>query len=144
MQTLFALIKSLSLQSVYPSQLQPYIGLNKMKTIMKTKMTLMTALIVTSSLVSFAGKDEPRKTGVAVIPVKSSPIFKVIYKGESTGTVKLSIYNAKGALVFKETINGIDGFLCPLNFSGLDSGDYVIELVDSTGKKAEKVTYQAK
>ena len=111
---------------------------------MKFKSLFIAALIVFSSAVSFAGKDEPRKTGLAVVPVKNSQVFKVIYKGESVGRVKLNIYNAAGALVLTETINGVDGFICPVNFEGLSYGDYTIELIDATGKKTEKVSYQSK
>jgi hypothetical protein len=35
----------------------------------------------------------------------------------------------------------MDGFIYPLNFKGLPSGDYTIELVTSAGKQRERVTY---
>jgi hypothetical protein len=111
---------------------------------MKTKSLFIAALLVFGSAVAFAGKDEPRKTGFAVVPVKNSEIFKVIYRGESAGKVRLNIYNASGSLVLTETINGVDGFIVPVNFAGLNYGDYTIELVDAAGKKSEKVSYQSK
>ena len=110
---------------------------------MKLKSLFLAALLVVSSAVSFAGKDEPRKTGLAVVPVKGSEIFKVVYKGENAGRVKLTIYNNAGATVYSEIINGLDGFIYPINFKGLTSGEYTIEIQDASGKKVEKVVYQA-
>jgi hypothetical protein len=115
----------------------------KQKTIMKTKSLFIAALVVFSSAVAFAGKDEPRKTGLAIVPVKNE-VFKVIFKSESTGRIKLNIYNENGTVVFTDTVYGVDGFIRPLNFSGMRSGNYTIELVDASGKKAEKVSYQPK
>jgi len=111
---------------------------------MKTKSLFLAALVVFSSAVAFAGKEEPRKTGLAIVPVKGSEIFKVIYKGESVGKVKLNIYNAKGQLLLSQNFNGVDGFILPVNFAGLASGDYSIELIDAAGKKVEKVSYHTK
>ena len=108
---------------------------------MKMKSLFLAVLLVVASVASFAGKDEPRRTGLAVVPVKGSEIFKVIYQGESAGKVKLNIYDNTGAVVYTETIAGLAGFICPVNFRGLASGDYTIEVVDASGKKIEKVWY---
>jgi hypothetical protein len=108
---------------------------------MKTKSLFFAALVLVSAVASAAGKDEPRRTGMAIVPVKGSEIFKVIYRGESAGRVKLNIYNANAKLILTETFNGVDGFICPLNFAGLEAGQYTIELVDAAGKKVEKVAY---
>jgi hypothetical protein len=109
---------------------------------MKMKSLFLAVLLVVSSVASFAGKDEPRKTGLAVVRIKGSEVFKVIYKGEVAGKIKLNIYNGAGNIVYSETISGLDGFIYPVNFKGLSSGDYTIEIVDATGKKVEKISYQ--
>jgi hypothetical protein len=110
---------------------------------MKMKSLFLAALLVVTSAASFAGKDEPRKTGLAVVRVKGSEVFKVIYKGEVAGKIKLNIYDASGSVVYSETISGLDGFIYPVNFKGLTSGDYTIEILDTTGKKVEKISYQS-
>lgn len=111
---------------------------------MKTKSLFFAALILVSAVASAAGKDEPRRTGMVIVPVKGTEVFKVIYKGESAGKVKLNIYDSNTKLILTETFSGIDGFICPLNFAGLEAGEYTIELIDATGKKSAKVTYNTR
>ena len=109
---------------------------------MKTKSLYIAALMIVAAAVTAVGKDEPGSNGLAVVSVKGSEVFKVIYKGENLGKVKLNVYNASSEIIFSETMNGLDGFIRPLNFSGLQFGEYTIELTDATGKKVEKVNYQ--
>ena len=108
---------------------------------MKSKSLFIVALVMLSSVVATFGKEEPSKAGLAVVPVKGTEVFKVIYKGENSGKVKLNIYDASGVVIFSETINSVDGFIRPLNFGGLQFGEYTVELVDATGKKSEKISY---
>lgn len=109
---------------------------------MKTKSIFITLLMVAVAAVSAVSKDDPRNLGLAVVAVKGSEVFKVIYKSESTSRIKLNVYNSSSEIVFSETINGVDGFIRPLNFSGLQFGEYTIELVDAMGKKSERISYQ--
>ena len=109
---------------------------------MNTKSLYVAALIVMAGAVTAVGKDEPRNAGLAVVPVKGSEVFRVIYKGESASKVKLNIYNSSSQVIFSETVNSTGGFIRPLNFSGLQFGEYTIELTDASGKKSEKVNYQ--
>lgn len=109
---------------------------------MKTKSLVLAALVTVSAAVSAIGKDVPSNAGLVVVPMKGSEVFKVIYKGENAGRVKLNIYNAASSMIFSETINTTDGFIAPLNFAGMAPGEYTLELVDNTGaKKVEKVKY---
>ena len=109
---------------------------------MKTKSLYIAALIVMAGAVTAVGKDEPRTAGLAVVSVKGSEVFKVIYKGESATRVKLNVYNSSSQVIFSETVNSNGGFIRPLNFKGLKFGEYTIELSDASGKKSEKVNYQ--
>jgi len=109
---------------------------------MKTKSLFLAALVTLSVVVSAIGKDEPRTTGLAVVPVKGSQVYKVIYRTESQSKIRLNIYGPQSQLIFTESFSGIEGFIRPVNFSGLEAGEYTIELVDAAGKKAERVNYQ--
>ncbi len=110
--------------------------------IMKTKSMLFAALLVVSAAATAFGKDEPSKAGLTVIPVKGSEIFRVIYKGESTGKVKVNIFNANSKMIFSETINDTKGFILPLNFRSLEFGEYTLELTDASGKRIELISHQ--
>jgi hypothetical protein len=108
---------------------------------MKIKSFFIAALVIASAMSSVAA-DVPR-TGMVVIPVKGSEVFKVIYKAETAGRVKLNIYNAQLRVILSETFNGVDGFILPVNFKGLQFGEYTIELIDANGSRVEKVNFVA-
>jgi hypothetical protein len=76
-----------------------------------------------------------------VISVKGSSVFRVIYKGAETGKVRLNIFDAQNKRIHTETITALNGFIYPLNFTGLASGDYTIELIDNSGKQRQVVHY---
>jgi prolyl-tRNA synthetase len=109
---------------------------------MKTKSIYFAALFVIGAAVAAVGKEEPGSNKMAVVAVKGSEVVKVIYKAETAGKVKLSVYNAASKVVFTETRNSNEGFILPLNFAGLQSGQYTVELVDAAGTKSEKFNYQ--
>jgi hypothetical protein len=109
---------------------------------MKTKSLLIAALVVVSATVSAFAKEEPTKAGLAIVSVKGSETFKVIYKTENTGSTKVNIYNAEAKVIFSKVVSNAGGFILPLNFNGLTAGEYTIELTDATGTKVEKVNFQ--
>ena len=108
---------------------------------MKLNVLLIAALMTISAGINAVAKEDPRNVRLAVVPVKGSEVFKVIYKGEAPTKVRINVYNASSQIVFSETLSGTDGFIRPLNFSGLKAGEYTIELVEGSNRKSEKVTY---
>jgi hypothetical protein len=108
---------------------------------MKTNAILIAALIVLGAGVSAVAKDDPGNLGLAVLPVKGSDVFKIVYKTENSNRVKLNLYNEVGQLVFSETINS-EGFIRPLNFSSLTPGEYVVEVTDGDSKQIEKISHR--
>lgn len=109
--------------------------------IMKTKAIYLAAFLLMTVVATFGG-DEPKKAGVAVIPVKGAEVFKVIYKSEIPGRVKLILYSANSEIVYSGSFNSTGGFILPLNFSKLSFGEYKLELIDGNGKSTEKIVYQ--
>jgi hypothetical protein len=107
---------------------------------MKTKSIFIAAVLVVAVVASVVANDN--NTGLAILRANGTEVFKVIYKGESSKTVKINVYDQNADLVFAETINGSNGFILPLNFKGLASGEYTIELTDAAGKHVEKINYQ--
>lgn len=106
---------------------------------MKKILTLLILLIVISGVNANSMVEPVSPVGMAV--VKTGNIFKVYYKGEKAGTVKVFIYNAKGNVVFVETLRKTGSFMRPYNFTSLPEGDYRIVLTDKQGKRTEKVTH---
>lgn len=107
---------------------------------MKTKSIFFAALLVTVAAMSATAKNEPGITGMAVVATKGSEVVKVIYRGE--GKVKITILNGSTEIVYSETRNSVEGFILPMNFSGVEPGEYTIELTDASGTKSEKFNYQ--
>lgn len=108
---------------------------------MKFNVLLIAALMTISAGINAVAKEDPHNVRLAVVPVKGSEVFKVIYKGETPAKVRINVYNASSQIVFSEILSGTDGFIRPLNFTGLKAGEYTIELVEGANRKSEKVTY---
>ena len=106
---------------------------------MKTKNSILTALMVV--LVSgMAFAMDPGNPKLVVINQKSG-VFKVIYEGAKAGKVTLKIYDSEKNVVFAEDQKNANGFIRPVNFDGMKSGEYTIEIADAFGKHTQKVTY---
>lgn len=101
---------------------------------MKTKSILAAMLMV-------IGVASANAQTVAV-EKKSTSVYKIMYKEEVAGKVKISIMNEKGNEVFAETLKDVKSFARPLNFVGMEQGEYTLELVDSKGTKIEKINYR--
>ncbi|MEO8475292.1 MAG: hypothetical protein ABI477_24025 [Chryseolinea sp.] len=109
---------------------------------MKTKSIFFAAILVAGVAVGAIAKEVPSEAGMAVVSVKGSEVIKVIYKGISAGKVRVNVYNAASKVVFSESRNTVEGFILPLNFTGLEAGQYTVEIVDAVGAKSEKIEYQ--
>ena len=106
------------------------------------KICLLSAGVLLCTLVFARGIDGPIKgSSVAVTNVTGSTLFKLYYKSENAGKVKVSIDDEAGNVVFSETMTNADGFVRPYNFRELPEGQYTITVEDETGKTVEKVSY---
>lgn len=141
MQSLFHTLNTVSLQ--HPASClvtAVYLYCKRNEKTMKTKSIILAALLSISTFAIAA--DGPKVAGLAIVPVKGSGTYKVIYRGETSGRVKLNVYNYKSEVVFSETIDANDGFIRPLNFAGLEAGVYTVELIDSKGRRTERINYK--
>ena len=105
---------------------------------MKTILSLVLVLVVIAQ--ANANEVDP-KSPVGMAVVKSGTIVKLFYRGEQSGKVKVTIYNRKGDVVFKEVMQETEHFMRPYNFASLPEGEYTIELNDESGKRFHKVTH---
>ena len=110
------------------------------------KICVLLSGVLMCTLMFARGIDEPKPikgSSVAVTNAAGSTLYKVYYKSEKVGRVKVSIIDEKGNILFNETINKVDGFLRPYNFDGLPEGEYTVKVEDENGKTVEKVSYKA-
>jgi hypothetical protein len=107
---------------------------------MKMKNVIVAAVVMVASTFAFAGGPS---TKFAVVGAKESSVFKVIYEGSAVGNVELTIFNENGSVVYNETIKGIERFIRPVNFEGMNDGEYSIQISDANGKQSQKVTVGA-
>lgn len=109
---------------------------------MKTKSLLLAALVVLGAFTAVAGND-PNKTGLATVNSKPG-VYKLIYEGEKSTTVTLTIFNSNGRVVYTETLHNIKGFIRPVNFNGMYSDTYTIQVTSENQKAEAKVDYAKK
>ncbi len=107
---------------------------------MKTKNVVLSVL-VTMFVSVLALANEPGNPKVVVVSQKSG-VFKVIYEGGKVGKVSMRIFNANGQEVFAEVLSGTNGFMRPVNFTGMERGVYTIEVANQNGKQIQKVSYR--
>ena len=107
---------------------------------MKTKLIVSALLVALMTGVAVAA--DPVGPKVVIVNLKDAGVFKVIYEGAQVGKVNLRISNKDGAILFRETISNVDGFIRPINFKSLEEGEYTIEVSDSFGKFVQKVNYK--
>src|SRR5258708_3274653 len=91
-----------------------------------------------ASAVTFAATPTSK---VVVVNQTNSEVFRVIYEGVTAGKVTLKIYDNNSNVIFSETTKGLLKFMRPLNFAGLEQGEYSIEITDETGTQIQKVNY---
>ena len=104
---------------------------------MKTKSILLAMMLISVAALA----DEPGSPKLVVLSQKESGLFKVIYENPKSSRVKMTILNSDGDALYSESIKVNDGFILPVNFTGLAAGEYSIEISDGTGKQIQKVSY---
>ena len=115
------------------------IGVSKIQN-MKKFLSILVMLAAVSGVVSAKNIDEPKaSTGVALM--KSDKGVKVFYKGSKTGTIKVTITNAQGESIYRETLKNVESFMRPYNLSSISEGEYNIEIVTPEGRQVEKFLY---
>ncbi|HTH55990.1 MAG TPA: hypothetical protein VL728_08075 [Cyclobacteriaceae bacterium] len=103
---------------------------------MKTKSTVLTLVATVVSVLAFAANPK-----MAVVGQQKNGTYKVYYEGASTGKVTLKVYDNSSREIFTETIKGLNKFMRPLNFAGMDPGVYTIEISDENGTQAQNVIH---
>jgi hypothetical protein len=107
--------------------------------IMKTKSIVLASAMIVASIFTYA--IDPTNSQFVVVNQKEAGLFKVIYQGATEQPVVMKIYGLGGKVVFEEIFKSVKGFALPINFTGMEAGEYIIEIADENGKKLQKVSY---
>lgn len=103
---------------------------------MKAKFFL-TSLITLVSVAALAfGPGESR---MVVVNQKNTGNYKVIYQSPNKGRVRLNIVNNHGEVVYSSSTRNTDGFMLPVNFTGMTAGEYTVEVIDAEGLTSQKL-----
>jgi hypothetical protein len=107
---------------------------------MKVKSFLAAALVLASS-VAFA--TEGNESKLVVVRNAESDVFKVIFEGQSYVFATVNIFDQAGRLVFQQDVKGKNGFILPMDFSGLTNGEYAIEVKQGAKSWKHTVKFEA-
>ena len=103
------------------------------------KKILLSLVMVVAVVAQVNARSIEPESPLGVSIVKSGTLVKVFYRAEESGNVKVTIFNDKGVVVFKETLPNTDDFMRPYNFSALPKGVYIIRLTDKNGAVERKI-----
>jgi hypothetical protein len=104
---------------------------------MKTRfITSVMAIIMTSA--SLLAADTA--VTVELLNQSGSSIYKVVYKAAGNGSALLKITNKSG-LVFSERLTFTNGFTLPVDFKGMESGDYTVEVLSKNLKFKKTIAH---
>ena len=101
--------------------------------------SMLAAAFLLISSVTFAHDSNNNK--LVVIRGQKSGIFKVIFEGEDQVNATVNVLDKEGKIVFTENIKGENGFILPMNFKGLRSGEYTIEVKSGSNTLVETINY---
>lgn len=107
---------------------------------MKVKSFLAAALVLASS-VAFAS--EANEGQLVVVRSQTSDVFKVIFESQKYVFATVNIYDNAGNLVFQQDVKGKNGFILPMNFTGLTYGEYSIVVKQGANSYKHTVNFEA-
>jgi len=107
---------------------------------MKTKSFLAAALVLVSS-VAFASEANDSK--LVVVRSTESEVFKVIFESQNYVFATVNIFDKSGNLVFQQDVKGKNGFILPMNFTGLTYGEYSIVVKQGSQSWSHAVKFEA-
>jgi hypothetical protein len=109
---------------------------------MKTKGTFFSIVLLLASTFVFAGGD-PSMQQLAIVK-SGADVFKVIYEGKADQPITLQLSSPEGLLVYSKKVSSISGFICPLNFTGMKAGNYVVKVTQGSEASTATIAYGVK
>jgi hypothetical protein len=106
---------------------------------MKTKSIVFAVVMVLASVLAYA--IDPSNSQLVVINTNATGVFKVIYRQAGQNNIAFRVYNQQGEVVFADYVRSSNGFIRPLNFLGMESGTYKVELKSGSQVTEQVITY---
>jgi len=105
---------------------------------MKTKVVIAALILMIGVAQAKAGGHGPSLT---ISHQDGSSVFLVNYLGSQTGETKMTIKDNLGRVLIKKSLNGVKGFLLPVNLGGVDEGVYTLEVDNGKDKQIKTLNY---
>jgi len=109
---------------------------------MKKLFLILGVLVVSGTMIFASGKGKPSSDPSGFAVLKDGSTIKALYKPAYYSTVKISIENEKGKVIFSEFIQSKGGFVRPYNLSHLPSGKYSVTMSDRSGSFSEVIAIE--
>lgn len=113
------------------------------KNMKKFKLLLVGVLFCTLAFANGTVEPNESSSTMAITNSNGSSVFKLFYKGEQAGLVKVSIVDEADKIVFTESIKNKRGFVRPYNFNKLGMGAYTMVIEDNQGRQTKEIIYAA-
>jgi len=120
----------LDIESIKQIQVNSY----KIKNIMKKSIALAALLLALGTSVfaaTPAKSDEGKSNQIAFVPLSTDRGFGVVIDKQEAGKSFVMIYDKQGTLLYKDYLTKGTNVEKNYNISGLDNGDYTVEVVSN-------------
>ncbi|MDA0196547.1 MAG: hypothetical protein O2887_16140 [Bacteroidetes bacterium] len=109
---------------------------------MKKKTITVAALLTVISAAGFG--QNTGTTGdsqVRIVTQQQSDKYRVIYKSEIEGPVKLTLSDEDGHILYKERHSKLSSFIQDISFESVSTGEYTFQVEDLAGSHKETISF---
>lgn len=118
-----------------------FFDITKTHITMKTRSFLMAVALMVMATASVVAQDPSPSFEILNRP--GSSVYKLVYKAPGKGRVNVKI-SGKDGVLYSEMINFTDQFIFPLDFKGMNFGEYSVEVSDKKTRLKEELVYEVK
>lgn len=103
---------------------------------MNTKFKVLVSLLAMSSVAYGVAPS------IEIKKALNSPVFNLIYHGQTTGTVKVRVTDENGTILANRIVRNLKDFALPFNFENQAPGKYIINVDDKSGSQSKEVIFE--
>lgn len=102
----------------------------------------MVALIIVMGAAFASAKGVSGDSEVKVLAGSKAGVYNLLFESAENKTVNVRVLDTNHKVLSNKRITKTDGFLQPIDFSNLPTGNYFIEITGQDGKVTEAVKHQ--